>query len=247
MKIEILDNYDELSNKAKDILVQEIRKNKRLLLCAATGGSPAGMYFQIAVEYQKQRGLFSQIRVIKLDEWGGLSMDEPATCEAYLQEHLVKPLEIPTSRYTGFQSNPDDPEQECRRIQSFLQTDGPVDVCILGLGMNGHLALNEPADFLHPYCHVNTLTDMSLGHSMLSGLKKKPAYGLTLGMADILHARKIIFLVSGKKKRQVFEQFLTKKITTFLPASLLWLHPDVTCLADREVAGNMDIPDLSVP
>ena len=234
MKIDICDTYGELSHRAKDIIVHEIEKNKDLLLCTATGGSPTETYNLLVKEYEKQPALFDKLRVFKLDEWGGISMDHSATCESYLQDHLVQPLHIPTSRYIGFNSNPADPLQECMDIQEKLDLEGPIDLCILGLGMNGHLAFNEPAGFLQPTCHLAELSVMSLQHPMASEMYLKPSFGLTLGMADILHSKMILILINGHRKKTIGSKFLSKKITSSVPASFLWLHPNVICLIEKE-------------
>ncbi|HEX7412331.1 MAG TPA: galactosamine-6-phosphate isomerase [Bacteroidales bacterium] len=234
MEIEILATYKEISQRARDIIIQEIKKNKKLLLCAATGGSPTKTYELLGIEYEKQPGLFSHLQIIKLDEWGGIPMNHLATCESYLQTHLIQALQLSASRYISFNSNPPDPILECEKIQEKLNKAGPIDLCILGLGMNGHLALNEPADFLHPHCHIAELSAMSLEHSMISEMQIKPTYGLTLGMADILHSKMIIILINGHQKRSIVSEFLSKKITSSVPASFLWLHPNVICLIEKD-------------
>lgn len=233
MKIDIFDSYEELSKKAKDLIIKEIEKKKDLLLCTATGGSPTETYDLLGQEYLAQPELFAQLRILKLDEWGGIPMNHPATCESYLQAHLIQPLFISGSRYNGFYSNPDDPMQECIRIQEKLDMEGPIDLCILGLGMNGHLAFNEPADFLHPNCHIAELSETSLEHPMASEMQIKPTYGLTLGMADILLSRMILILINGQQKKTMVSKFLSKKITSSVPASFLWLHPNVICLIEK--------------
>lgn len=129
-----------------------------------------------------------------------------------------------------------EPEAECERIQQILDQKGPIDICILGIGMNGHIALNEPAPSLHTNCHVAHLSQKSLQHPMIAGDTEKPGYGLTLGMANIFQSRLIILLINGIKKREITQAFLEQKISTELPASLLWLHPNVICLIDGEAA-----------
>ncbi len=154
-------------------------------------------------------------------------MDHPGTCEIYLQEQLLHPLNIPTDRYFSFQSNAVDPQQECARVQQLLQQEGPIDLCILGLGVNGHLAFNEPGAFLHPHCHIAQLTEDSLGHSMAKDMQGVELYGLTLGMSDILAAREILLLISGPSKVEITQRLLEAKISTQLPASFLCLHSNV--------------------
>lgn len=234
MKIIKSDNYDAMSREAASLIVNELIKNKHMLLCAATGNSPTGVYTLLQQHFDLSPGLFSDLRVIKLDEWGGLAMNNPSTCESYLQEHLTGPLQISGDRYISFQSDPKDPVEECRRIENELGKAGPIDICILGLGMNGHLALNEPATFMEAGPHVSKLSQSSLTHPMIGTSQARPSYGLTLGMADILQSVCILILISGSKKKEIASVFLNRQISTALPASFLWLHQNVICLIDQE-------------
>lgn len=237
MKIEICQSYQELSQKACDVILYELKWKNNLMLCAATGNSPTGAYELLGEEYRDQPEIFEELQVMKLDEWGGIAMEHPGTCESYLQGHLIKPLEIDQSRYFGFNSSPMDSQQECLTMQNILEKKGPIDLCVLGLGMNGHLAFNEPADFLQPHAHVSNLSPSSLQHSMASEMSIKPSYGLTLGMADIMQSKMILMLISGPQKINIVNDFLSKKITTLLPASFLWLHSNVICLIEKECIG----------
>jgi galactosamine-6-phosphate isomerase len=234
MKVIKLDDYDALSREGASMIITELKKNKKSLLCAATGGSPTGVYEQLKKCFILQPELFSKLRVIKLDEWGGLSMNNPATCEYYLQKHLIGPLQITKDRYISFKSDPENPEDECRLIQQELRKNGPIDICILGLGMNGHLALNEPGSILEAEAHVANLSASSLMHPMIGNEGIKPSYGLTLGMADILQSSFILLLISGSKKKEITSAFLNGKISTSLPASFLKIHPNTVCLVDKE-------------
>lgn len=233
MKIEICESYEELSQKGSEVILKELERKKELLLCTATGNSPTGTYQLLGEKFKQYPEFFDLLRILKLDEWGGIPHEHPGTCESYLQGHLINPLEIDESRYTGFNSDSEDPIKECQRIEDYLEREGPVDLCILGLGLNGHLAFNEPGDYLQPHCHQAMLTSASMKHSMASEMQVKPTYGLTLGMADILQSKKILMLITGKEKRKIVSSFLSEKITTLLPASFLWLHPDVVCLIEK--------------
>jgi galactosamine-6-phosphate isomerase len=224
-----------MSQLAASLIREEVEKNPGLLLCTATGSSPEGLYKELAKTAGVKKALFSQMRVLKLDEWGGIPENHPVTCEYFLRSKLLDPLGIPAERYISFASDPEDPNGECRRIRSKLKTEGPIDICILGLGANGHLALNEPASKLDPFCHVASLTQESLQHPMIASLEQKPKYGLTLGMKEILDSRKIIMLVSGFGKKKMAEKFLEGKVSTELPASFLWQHPRVECLVEQVV------------
>jgi galactosamine-6-phosphate isomerase len=196
MNVIVFDTYEALSRDAAYRVIHELEIKRDLLLCAATGGSPTGMYACLADEYLRQPKLFVDMRVIKLDEWGNVPMENSSTCESYLRKNLLSPLNISRNRYLGFNSTPTDPVLECERIQEELHRQGPIDVCILGLGMNGHLALNEPTGCLHPHSHVAQLSAQALQHPMVASAEIKPAFGLTLGMADILQSKMIIILIN---------------------------------------------------
>ncbi len=234
MNIVRTDSYESLSSETASLIIKELRRKKNALLCAATGNSPEGTYTLLSERFKQEPDLFSFLRVIKLDEWGGVPMDDPGTCESFLQKHLIRPLEIDSKRYISFQSDPNDPDKECIRIEDELKKYGPIDICILGLGMNGHLALNEPGNFLESSIHIAKLSEITLKHSMVQQMGALPSYGLTLGMKDILQSSLILLLISGVKKKNITAAFMKKNITSELPASFLWLHPNVFCLVDRE-------------
>jgi galactosamine-6-phosphate isomerase len=166
MNITRYDDY-ELLSEAAAIIHDEIKERRRLFLCAATGNSPRGLYKRLVEYHYHEPSLFDQLTVVKLDEWGGLSKNHPASCEHYLKNYLIDPLQIPAGRFISFASDTQDPEHECRNIQRKLDKHGPIDICILGLGSNGHIGFNEPAAYLEPYCHIARLAPSSLNHSMV--------------------------------------------------------------------------------
>ncbi len=237
MRIEVKADFEALSRRAAALVEAEVRRRPGLLLCAAAGSSPARTYQLLAERGAAGRNLFSRMRVIKVDEWGGLDPADPGTCESDLRRRLLGPLRISPARYRGFRSRPPDPARECERIARWLADQGPIDLCVLGVGLNGHIAMNEPAGALCPGPHVAELAPGSLAHPTLSASSAKPAYGLTLGMADILESRTILLLVSGERKRAVLERLRQPEVTPQFPVSFLWLHPNVTVLCDEAAQG----------
>jgi galactosamine-6-phosphate isomerase len=226
-------DYDSMSQFAANEVISLLRQKSDSLICAATGHSPKGLYNSLINHSKSEPELFEKIRLIKLDEWGGLGPGNPATCEHYLQDHLVRPLSISDDRYISFQSNFENSDHECMRVQNLLSQHGPIDICILGLGQNGHLGFIEPAPFLHPSSHIANLSADSLSHQMIQSLESKPTFGLTLGMQDILSSKHILLLITGKGKGDVYESLIKKEIRTTLPASFLWLHQNIKCLVDE--------------
>lgn len=225
-----------MSVQAARQIADHVRHDPRLLIGAATGSTPTPTYELLARMAAGDARFFPDVRLLKVDEWGGLAMDDPATCEVYLQEKLVRPLSIAPERYLGWNSQPGNPDSECRRIERWLAEHGPIGLCILGLGANGHLAFNEPGDGLIPGPHVAQLSRESLGHPMLSASRSAPSYGLTIGIGDILRSRRILLLVSGAAKATQLARLREPLVSTHFPASFLWLHPNVTILCDREAA-----------
>jgi galactosamine-6-phosphate isomerase len=232
----VLPDYKTLSQRAAELVVAELRAKPTSLLCLASGSTPTRTYELLALEGAKEPTLFEHCRIIKLDEWGGLSPGDPATCDSQLRTTLVSPLGL-TERYVAFESNPLDPNAECARIAAWLDQNGPIDISVLGLGINGHLGFTEPAEYLQAFAHVAQLSQASLAHAMLAQSNIRPTYGLTLGMADLIQSRRVLLLVTGPTKRDPLERLLTGRITTEFPASMLQLHNDVELLCDVEAFG----------
>lgn len=227
MQITRCNSVAELNELASDLLLYEIKQNTHALICAATGNSPTGIYQKFV---EKQYSVIVENLVfIKLDEWYGLGADDAGSCESYLHKNLLTPLAIPAERYISFDGKTDNPEQEFQKVNQYLADNGPINISILGLGKNGHIAFNEPADALQPHAHLAELSETSLSHNMITGAGAQIKGGMTLGMADILQSKKIILPVFGKSKRAIMERLMEGKISSQLPASFLWLHPDVHC------------------
>jgi len=230
-------DYDEMSRQAGAALIGDIRRFPRQVLCTATGNSCLGLYQWLATRHKEDPSLFKQLGIVKLDEWGGMDETDPASCEAYLRTHVTGPLQISEDRYIGFSNRNPSPEKECERIDQALARHGGIGSCILGLGVNGHIGFNEPADFLVAGSHKASLSRSSKMHGMLQKSNGSPEFGLTLGMGTIMRSRKVILLLSGDGKHAVIEELLQGRISTRLPASFLWMHPDVTFLRDMESTG----------
>ncbi|WP_373517838.1 6-phosphogluconolactonase, partial [Pricia sp.] len=158
MKIQYCADYGEMSRLCGDAILSGLRENPKQLMCTATGNSPKGMYRHLADAYLKEPKVFERLRILKLDEWGGIPSSDPNSCETFVQQKILEPLHISPDRYISFQSDPASPRKECERIQREIDRNGPIDICILGLGKNGHIGFNEPAKTLTPFCHVAKLS-----------------------------------------------------------------------------------------
>jgi galactosamine-6-phosphate isomerase len=241
LSIRPAESHEAMSREAAQRILAQLGAKPTLLLCTATGTTPLRTYQLMVEHYRRKPELFGSLRILKLDEWGGLEMNDPSSCEGQLQSYLVEPLGVTSARYFSFNSNPANPSAECERMSRLLKEEGPIDLCVLGLGMNGHIAMNEPAANLQPWAHVARLTESTLRHPMLTGSRTAPTYGLTLGMSEILNSREILLLVSGANKREPLKRLVKHEIATEFPASFLWLHPNCTLLCDREASAGIDL------
>ncbi|TDQ18747.1 galactosamine-6-phosphate isomerase [Algoriphagus boseongensis] len=233
MNFHYLSNFEEMSLKGFEFVKHDLSKKPDLLFCVASGGSPSGLYKLMAQEKNKQPDFCSHLRVIKLDEWGGLDRGSPFTSEEDVQNKFIQPLGISSDRYWTIDPFTQNPEKDCEKMEAQIQKEGPIDICILGIGVNGHIALNEPADKLAPDFHINELAQTSLSHGMLKGSGNPPSFGMTMGMRNILQSKRILLFIAGSGKKQAFEKLLSPEISTWFPASFLWLHPNVEVLVDQ--------------
>ena len=223
----VTEDYDAACRAAAEAVLEAVRNRPGCTICVATGASPLGLYAELA----RHAAELAQVRILKLDEWGGLAMDDPATCEVYIREKILGPWGLSSDRLTGFQSDAPDPEAECARIRSEIERAGGIGLCILGMGADGHVGLNYPSPALPAETH---LTDAStLKHAMLDAALGVPTHGFTLGMAEVLRARQIVLVVNGAGKAEALRRLMTGDISTEFPASLLWQHPNVHLFADH--------------
>lgn len=234
MKIVKSENYKEMSLLASDMMIEALVRKPDALFCIATGSSPTGAYRLFAERIKSENIDASRMRIIKLDEWCGLPKDNAATCEHYISAHLLAPLGIPADspRYISFDPLAKDSDAECARISRLLHEAGGIDCCILGLGKNGHLGLNEPGKEAYPFAHRTALHAKTKTHAMLSENGESVSAGYTLGIKDLLDSRRIILLAAGADKQEAYDMLQSQLVTPECPASFLWLHENSVCITD---------------
>ncbi|MCF7944395.1 MAG: 6-phosphogluconolactonase [Spirochaetia bacterium] len=223
--------HEQYIQTAASILTEQIIKKPNSLFTLATGQSPKDVYTRWVQEIKEQKINTEQMIIHKLDEWVGLPSGHKGTCERFLQENVLDPLSIDMSHYLSVSAETEEPKNESDRMHKELEKKGYSDVCVLGLGRNGHLGLNEPGEFLYPNTYTAELSNSSQNHAMLSGAKV--FYGITMGIGEILRSRHIVLLVSGTEKEKAVESLYSSAISTQNPASFLFLHPKVTIVLDQ--------------
>lgn len=239
MKLVVFESYQLMSEAAGSAILGELLWDPRLLVTLATGKTPVGAYAEVT-RFRRRYGLsFPHVRVLKLDEWIGVPMDEAGSCEHFISEHVLGPWGISRENYAGFHSSPDSSDKECCSVHERLEREGPIGLAVLGVGINGHIGFNEPGESLLLHSHTAELSEASRGHDMVSNRHTVIDKGITLGVADLLAARRILLLVSGEHKAHQLAQLFVGTVTTRQPATLLHLHSNVVCFCDRAAAAEL--------
>jgi galactosamine-6-phosphate isomerase len=244
MKLLRYDNDQSLGEAAARFVLQRMLARRTGTICLASGSTPTSTYKHLArliAEDQRKSSAESHPdpwrsswNWLQLDEWGGIPPGGAGTCELHLRETLVGPIGV-TECFRTWQLTEYTPQQACDRMRAWIQEHGPIELSVLGLGVNGHLGFNEPGDVLLALSHVAELSAASLSHRMIQGCSARPTCGVTLGMADLLQSREIVLLVSGSAKLEILQKALVGPITPRVPASFLQLHRMVTVFTDQNL------------
>ncbi len=235
MKIIYTRNYDEMSKKACEIIVEQVKKKKNSVLGLATGSTPIGLYNELIREYKN--GLdFSNITTFNLDEYVGLNKDNDQSYNYFMKENLFNHINIKEENI-NIPNGSNNPEEEVVEYENLLRSVGGVDLQVLGLGSNGHIAFNEPFKELNVKTSIVDLTESTIeaNSRFFDKIEDVPTKAITMGMGSIFTAKKIIILISGKNKEEATKYLIENKfISTNSPASLLNLHQDTTVIIDEE-------------
>ena len=234
MKIYQEKDYDALSRRAANLISAEVIRKPDCVLGLATGSSPVGTYQQLIEWYKKGDLDFSHVTSINLDEYKGLGANDKESFRYFMNTHLFKHININITRTfipNGLES---DSEKVCREYDDIIQKNRGIDLQLLGLGHNGHIGFNEPADSFSCGTHLVDLTESTLNANkhFFTSKTNIPRQAYTMGIKNIMSAKKIVVIVSGKSKSQILKEVIYGPITPHVPASILQLHPDVTIIAD---------------
>ena len=239
MNIIVSEDYDALSQRVADDVKKIIEQKPTSLICIPSGDTPSGMYRQLSKDYNNGKLNIDQTNFIGLDEWVGLNKEDKGSCGYYLHQFLLDPLNIKTEKYFLFDGKADDLQHECTKAAAFIDEKGGIDLAILGLGMNGHLGLNEPGVSPALRVHVMQLeqTTKKVGQKYFDA-ETTLQEGITIGLSLLMEAKTIFLLVSGNAKADILDKVLNGEISNKVPASLLRNHSDCFVYIDKE-AGRM--------
>lgn len=235
MKIYKAKDYDDLSRKAANIISAQVIMKPDCVLGLATGSSPIGTYKQLIEWYQKGDLDFSQVKSVNLDEYKGLTRDNDQSYYYFMYNNLFKDINIDMANTNVPDGTEPDSEKECSRYEEVVASMGGVDLQLLGLGHNGHIGFNEPAEDFPKATHCVDLAPSTIeaNKRFFESIDDVPKQAYTMGIGTIMNARKILMIVSGADKAQILHDVVCGPITPKVPASILQLHRDVVIVADE--------------
>ena len=236
MKKIVCDNYNEMSRVAADIVARQLKEKPGTVLGLATGSTPLGLYAELARRYNAGEVDFARAQSFNLDEYYPIKRSHPQSYYRYMHENLFSKVNFAATRLPNGEA--DDPANECAAYDAGIEAAGGIDLQVLGIGMNGHIGFNEPAEAYSMSTYLVELTESTLDANsrFFTGGEAQPTSALTMGFGSIFAAKHILLLISGANKAPIVKRLFEGKIHTDVPACLLLLHPNVTIIMDKEAA-----------
>jgi glucosamine-6-phosphate deaminase len=242
VKITVLDDSAAVARALARGVADALRLEPGLVLGLAAGRTPVAAYAELRRMYVHGDGDWSGASTFNLDEFAGIDATHPGSFRQFMQRHLFGGVNIRPSRIHFLNGAATDLDGECDRYEKAINRAGGLDLQLLGIGSNGHIGFNEPADELIVRTHRVTLADSTRRDSAaLFGnvASRVPQEALSMGMGTILQARRIVLVATGAKKAACIAATVNGRLTTHVPASMLQAHGDVEVLLDREAASRI--------
>ena len=228
--------YKKMSRIAANLISAQMILKPDSVLGLATGSSPIGVYDQLVKWYEKGDLDFSQIKSVNLDEYVGLGEMHPQGYRCFMQKNLFDRVNI--KRENTFVPNglAKDFEAECAKFDEIIRELGGIDLQLLGIGLDGHVGFNEPADCFEKRTHVVDLQESTIKANarFFASESEVPRQAITMGMGAIMRAKKILLIANGEAKEEILDRALNGPITPKIPASILQLHPDLTVIYSKD-------------
>ena len=236
MKVIVCDNYASECSKAADIIEKIVREKPDCCLGLATGSSPVGMYQELARRCREEGLDFSKARSVNLDEYVGLTGDHDQSYRYFMDSNLFDHINIDKAR-TYVAKGVGDIEENLREFNEILDSV-EIDVQVLGVGPDGHLGFNEPGAELVDGAHKEVLDESTIDANarFFASRDDVPRYAVTMGMGNIMRAKKLLLIISGNKQEAARRLLIEDKITTACPATFMKLHRDAVVLIEKKLA-----------
>lgn len=231
-EIHEFENYEALSQKAADIVLEKVKQDK-VVLGLATGSSPEGLYQALVAAHHK--GLsFKHVVTFNLDEYVGIDQNHSQSYYTFMHEKFFKHVDVESS-HIHIPSGNGSMEEVTERYENLLK-DHPQDIQVLGIGSNGHIGFNEPGTSFESTCHIVRLKKQTRldNARFFDSIDDVPSFAITMGIQDIMRAKEILLIATGEKKAQAIYDLVKGKMSEDVPCTILQQHPKVIVLIDKE-------------
>ena len=229
-------DYATLSKKAAMFIAAEIVQRKSPVLGLATGSTPVGTYRELRMLFNEGKLDFSSVRSVNLDEYRGLSPEDPHSYRYFMNEELFNHVNIKKENTHVPDGRLADEKEACESYEKLIQSLGGIHLQLLGLGHDGHIGFNEPSESFPANTHCVKLTEETINANQrfFNSKDEVPKEAYTMGIGTIMGAEKILLLVSGKDKASILQKVLEGAVSPEVPASILQFHKNVILIADEE-------------
>lgn len=237
MKVIVVKTYDEMSREAFSVMKEVVTANPRAVLGLATGSTPIGLYQNMIADHEKNGTSYRGIRTVNLDEYAGLDVTSDQSYIYFMRHNLFDHIDVKPENTHIENGKAADRQAECDRYNALLE-ELPRDIQVLGIGSNGHIAFNEPGTPFGSVTHIVDLTESTIKDNsrMFASIDEVPRQAFTMGLKNIMNAKKILILANGSNKAKAVYGLVRGEVTEKVPASILQLHPDCTLICDEAAA-----------
>jgi len=242
VRVRVFESADGVARAMARAIERRVAAKPATVLGLPTGRTPIPLYRELVRLYRDDRIDFSRVTTFNLDEFLGLPSRDPRSYCSFMRHHLFDHVNLAASRIHFLDGMARDVDRECVRYERAIDRAGGIDLQILGLGANGHVGFNEPADALVAWTHRTRLTAATRrANSALFGgrVRTVPREALSMGMATILHARRVVLLATGAAKARCVARMIQGPVTPRLPASFLQLHRGAEVWLDRAASADL--------
>ena len=248
MKVYIGKNYDEMSRIAANVLSAQVMMKPDCVLGLATGSTPIGTYKVLIERCAKGDLDFSQVKSINLDEYVGLSGEHDQSYRYFMNTNLFDHINIDKANTNVPNGLAEDVDAECDRYNQVINTLGPIDIQVLGMGHNGHIGFNEPDDHFPLETHKVDLAQSTIDANarFFASADEVPRQALTMGIKTIMQAKAVLVVVNGEGKAEIVKKAFSGPVTPQVPASILQMHPNVILVGDEAALSQLLATGVSV-
>lgn len=242
MRIIRAKDYEKMSRKAADVISAVMTLQPQCVLGLATGSSPVGTYRHLVQRYENGDLDFSGVTTVNLDEYRGLGRENPQSYYYFMKEHLFSRVNVRPECTHIPDGTETDSQKACASYNAILEQAGQIDLQLLGIGHDGHIGFNEPADHFEQFTHCVRLTDMTIEANarFFESREEVPTEAYTMGIGTIMSARRVLMVASGADKAAILKTAFYGPVTPEVPASILQMHPDFILIADEAALSELD-------